>query len=140
LQSSNAADATAVCLAEFLPVLDRMTELQQQYATHPYGKSYNSLADTLRLAFTEMGVTEYTVTTGDIVDKSRMLVVDTEYSNNYSANTVLRPISMGMELQGYIVRYAECVASLGSESAAKAAAATEQEAAEQEDQTPAEAA
>jgi molecular chaperone GrpE (heat shock protein) len=111
-----------------------MTELQQQYATHPYGKSYNSLADTLRLAFTEMGVTEYSIATGDIVDKSRMLVVDTEYSNDYSADTVLRPLGSGLELQGYIVRYATCVASLGPESA-KAAAAEQEAVAEQEDKT-----
>lgn len=116
LQSSNAADAMAVCLAEFLPVLDRMMELKQQYETHEFGKKYNSLTDTLRQAYTELGVTEYTIATGDIVDKSRMLVVDSEYSNDYSADTVLRPVSMGMELQGYIVRYAECVASLGPET------------------------
>jgi hypothetical protein len=96
----------------------------------------------LRLAFTEMGVTEYSIATGDIVDKSRMLVVDTEYSNAYSADTVLRPLGSGLELQGYIVRYATCVASLGPKSAAAAEAAAEQEAvAEQEadESTPTEA-
>lgn len=103
-------------LAEFLPVLDRLTELKQQYETHDFGKSYNALSDTLRAVFTDLGVTEYTVATGDLVDKSRMLVVDSEHSDEHSADTVLRPVGMGMELQGYIVRYAECVASLGPEN------------------------
>jgi len=70
----------------------------------------------MKAAFTEMGVTEFTVAPGDVVDTSRMVVVDSEYSGTAEENTVLRPVAIGMELQGNVVRMAECVASLGAEA------------------------
>jgi len=116
LQSSNKYAATAGVLTEFLPVLDRLQALREQYDNDEFGAKYSALAGGLRAAFTEMGVTEYTVNEGEPVDKSRVVVVDSEYSETVEKDTVLRPVAIGMELQGNVVRMAECVASLGSET------------------------
>ena len=119
LQSSNKYAATAGVLTEFLPVLDRLQALREQYDADEFGAKYSALAGGLRAAFTEMGVTEYTVNEGEPVEKSRVVVVDSEYSETVEKDTVLRPVAIGMELQGNVVRMAECVASLGSETSAE---------------------
>jgi len=116
LQSSNKYAATAGILTEFLPVLDKLTNLRDQYNDDEFGQKYSALAGGMKAAFTEMGVTEFTVAPGDVVDTSRMVVVDSEYSETAEENTVLRPVAIGMELQGNVVRMAECVASLGTEA------------------------
>ena len=119
LQSSNKYAATAAVLTEFLPVLDQLTATREQYDNDEFGRKYTALAGGMRAAFTELGVTEYTVAPGEpIVDPSRVVVVESEYSETIGANSVLRPVTIGMELQGNVVRPAECVASLGAESVA----------------------
>jgi len=118
LQSSNKFSATAATLTEFLPIVDDLIALREKYGEHEFGKQYNALPGAMKTAFTEMGVTEYTVNVGDPVDTTRMIVVGSEYSDEYERDTVLRPINMGMELQGNVILKAECVASLGPEASA----------------------
>ena len=116
LQSSNKFAATSGVLTEFLPVLDKLTDLRNQYQDDEFGEKYSALAGNMQSVYTEMGVTEFTVAPGESVDTSRMVVVDSEHSETAKANTVLRPLAVGMELQGNVVRMAECVASLGPEA------------------------
>lgn len=137
LQSSNKYSATAGVLTEFLPVLDKLEELRERYDGDEFGTKYSALAGGLRGAFAEMGVTEYTATVGEPVDASRVAVIESEHSETAAADTVLRPVATGMELQGNVVRMAKCVASLGVEAtkeemAEAAAAAVEEEEGEEE--------
>jgi molecular chaperone GrpE (heat shock protein) len=113
LQSSNKFSSTAATLTEFLPILDDLVVLKEKYADDEFGKQYNALPGAMRNAYSQMGVTEFTVKPGDKVDTSRMVIVESVYSEEYAKDTVIRPISMGMELSGNIVRMASCVTSLG---------------------------
>ena len=115
----------ASVLEKFLPVLDDFSMLETKYGEHDFGKSFNALGGAMRGAFKELGVTEYTVEVGSKVDRQRVNVVGEEYSEEFDKDTIIRPVTMGMELQGNVIRMAECVASLGSES--------EQEEAEEEE-------
>jgi molecular chaperone GrpE (heat shock protein) len=103
-------------LASFLPILDKLGELQDKYGEDDFGKSYNALQAVMRQVFTDLGATEYAVNTGDAVDKSRVDAVETEYSESYPKDTVIQALSPGWELQGNIIRSAQCVVSLGSEN------------------------
>lgn len=108
----------AAVLGEFLPVLDRLEDLKVKYEDDDFGKQYGALPGAIKAAYSELGAKEYTVTIGDRIDKSRMVVIDSEHSENHASDTVLRPISMGLELQGNPIRLAECVACLGPEPVA----------------------
>jgi molecular chaperone GrpE (heat shock protein) len=125
LNRGNEFSATAGILANFLPVLDKLTELRETYGEDEYGKQYNALAGAMKSAFSKMDATEVTLAVGDKIDTTRMVVVDSEYSNDHAVDTVLRPVAMGMELQGNVIRLAECVASLGPEPAEEEAAVEE---------------
>lgn len=125
LQSSNEFSSTANVVTEFLPVLDELQRLKALYADDAFGKNYNAMAGNFQTALLELGVEEFTVPVGSPVDGRRVVVVDTEYSDKIAKNTVVRPLKLGLELKGNVVRLAECVASLGSEAEAKKAAAAE---------------
>jgi len=116
LNSSNKYSATASILAEFLPILDRLTLLRDKYDQDDFGKQYSALPGAMKTAFTALGVAEYTVNTGDAIDKSRMAVIEEEHSEEYPKNKVIRPIALGVELQGNVIRMAEVVGSLGPEN------------------------
>ena len=120
LQSSNKYAATAGVLSEFLPVLDRLTSLREQYGEDEFGRKYAALAGGMRTAFSDLGVTEYTVSPGDSVEADRVVAIASEHSDAIEVHRVLRPIAVGMELQGNVVRPAECVASLGVEQSVAA--------------------
>ena len=96
-----------------------MNELNSKYSEDEFGKGYGGLS--MSAVFTKMGVNEYTTTTGEAVDSYRMAVVDSEYSTEHAKDTVIRPVAMGLELEGNVIRAAECVASLGSEEDEKKA-------------------
>ena len=115
LASSNKSGAMAGVLASFLPILDKLVELQERYGEDEFGKSYNALQSAMVQVYTELGATEYTATTGQTVDNTRMDVVESVHSNEYPANTVIQPVTMGLELQGNVIRAAKCVVSLGPE-------------------------
>jgi len=104
-------------LTSFVPVLDTLGELQGKYGEDEFGKSYNALQSVMQQVFTDLGAAEYAVATGDKVDETRMLVVESQYSEEFPANTVIRPLVVGWELQGNVIRPAQCVASLGPEVA-----------------------
>lgn len=104
-------------LASFLPTLDTLGDLQNKYGEDDFGKSYNALQSVMRQVFTDLGANEYGLAAGDAVDTTRMDVVETEYSEQYAKDTVIQPLKMGWELQGNVIRSAQCVASLGSENA-----------------------
>ena len=106
-------------LASFMPVLDSLTDLQEKYGDDEYGKGYNAMEGIMRQVYTDLGSNEYSIATGDAIDKSRMDVVDAFYSDEFPTNTVIQPLTMGWELQGNVIRSAQCVASLGPESAAE---------------------
>jgi len=123
MAASNKHTAEASVLREFLSVKDQLTGLQERFGEDDFGKQYNALKSALDTVFSDLGVAEYTTAPGDAVDRMRMLVVESENSEEFPKDTVLKPLKMGLELQGNVIRLAECVASLGSETAEEEAAA-----------------
>ena len=114
-------------LTSFLPVLDNLGQLQDQYGDDEFGKSYNALQGIMRQVFTDLGATEYTVNTGDKVDMIRMNAIESVHSADYPADTVIQPLTLGWELQGNVIRAAECVTSLGPEKVEEEAPEEEEE-------------
>jgi molecular chaperone GrpE (heat shock protein) len=112
LASSNKSGAMAGVLVSFLPVLDKLGMLQAQHGEDEFGKSYNALQGVMRQVYIDLGTTEYTVNAGDAVDKMRVDVIEAEHSDQ-PADTVIRPLSMGLEIDGNVIRAAQCIASLG---------------------------
>ena len=112
LQSSNKAGATAAVITSFLPVVDELDRLRATYGEHEFGSKYNALPGAVRTAFSALGVTEYGAVEGDLVDASRITVVET-VENEAPAGTILEALGYGLELQGNVIRTAECVASAG---------------------------
>ena len=127
LASSNKSGAMAGVLTSFLPVLDHLGHLQDQYGDDDFGKSYNALQGIMRQVFTDLGATEYTVNTGDKVDMIRMNAIESVHSAAHPADTVIQPLTLGWELQGNVIRAAECVTSLGPEKVEEEAPEEEQE-------------
>ena len=58
---------------------------------------------------------QFTVSEGDVIDKRRMEVVEEEYSAAIVKGSVIKPITMGYELKGNVIRLAQVVGSLGVE-------------------------
>jgi molecular chaperone GrpE (heat shock protein) len=114
--SSSRSSATAGALVDFLPIYDKFAELKAKYAGEEFGNSYVSI--NMEATFSKMGVTEYAVEAGQAVDNFRIAVVESEYSTDFAKDTVIRPVSSGLELEGNVVRAALCVASSGAEEQA----------------------
>ena len=121
MASSNREVSIATVLRSFLPVKDKLDALRQEYANDEFGKQYVALAGNFNAALGEMGVTDYTANVGETMDRTRVLAVEEEYSTEFAKDTIIRPLKMGLELKGNVVRLAECVVSLGDESEAAAA-------------------
>ena len=117
LNSSSRSSATASVLTEFIPIYDTLNDLKSKYADNEFGSKYGGL--TMKPTFSKLGVEAYTAEEGTPIDTYRMNVVENEYSKKHAKNTVVRPVSMGMELQGNVMRPAECVASLGAQEEGK---------------------
>jgi molecular chaperone GrpE (heat shock protein) len=115
MNSSSKEAAMASVVQNFLPILEDLEYLGETYGDDDFGKSYAALAGTLKSGMKELGVEEYSVGIGEKVDSSRAVVVGEEYSKVFGKGIVIRPISTGMELQGNIMKLAECVVSLGEE-------------------------
>jgi molecular chaperone GrpE (heat shock protein) len=122
MQSSDSNSATAGILADFLPVWDKLQALEAQYGEDEFGMKYNPLPSAMRSAFGEMGVLEFTVAVGDAVDLRRMKVIQAEASDDVAEDMVLRSLAAGLELDGNMVRKAQCVKSLGPKVVEEAAA------------------
>lgn len=97
--------------------MDKLKELRAKYGEDDFGKQYNALPGTLMAGFSAMGVVEYSVSAGEPVDLDRMVVVGEEHSAELPVGTVIREISPGLQLEGNVIRMAECVTSLGPENA-----------------------
>jgi molecular chaperone GrpE (heat shock protein) len=117
MNSSGRSSATAGVLADFLPVYDKLNQLKEKYANNDFGSKYGGLS--MDATFAKMGVKEYAVAAGETVDNFRMAVGESEYSAEFAKDTVIRPVAGGMELEGNVIRAAECVASLGAEEKAQ---------------------
>ena len=127
MRGANVADNTsanrASVLQSFLPVLDELENLGQQYASNGFAKTLNSgLKSELDRALNELGVTEYMAESGQAIIggnnnvAGRVVAVDEEYSEEYAKGTVIRPLKSGLEIKGNVIRPAEVVGSLGQES------------------------
>jgi len=140
MRGANMADskdaARATVLQSFLPVLDEMDAIAAKYEGNAFaGTLQSGLTSEFQNTLNEMGVAEYIVASGDDVVMGRVVAIEEEYSEEFGKGTVITPLKSGLEIQGNIVRPAECVASLGSEAAAAAeeeAAAAEADAAAEE--------
>lgn len=117
MNSSSRSSANAAVLADFLPVYDEMNQLKEKYADDAFGSKYGGLS--MEAALTKLGVKEYTAQVGETADGYRLAVVDSEYSDAHAKDAVIRPIAVGLELEGNVLRAAQCVASLGSEGEAQ---------------------
>lgn len=127
MRGADVADNTsanrASVLQSFLPVLDELGNLGQQYANNGFAKTLNSgLRSELDKALNELGVTEYMAESGQAVIGSnnnvarRVVAVEEEYSEEYAKGKVIRPLKSGLEIKGNVIRPAEVVGSLGQES------------------------
>jgi molecular chaperone GrpE (heat shock protein) len=139
MRGANMADskdaARATVLQSFLPVLDEMDAIAAKYEGNAFaGTLQSGLTSEFQNTLNEMGVAEYIVASGDDVVMGRVVAIEEEYSEEFGKGTVITPLKSGLEIQGNIVRPAECVASLGSEAeAAEEAAAAEADAAAAEE-------
>lgn len=116
LNTSNRSSSTAALLTRFLPTMDKLKELRGTYGEDSFGKQYNALPGTLMAGFSAMGVADFTVTAGEKMDAERMVAVAEEHSAELPAGTVIREVTAGLQLEGNVIRMAECVVSLGPES------------------------
>jgi hypothetical protein len=105
----------ASVVQNFLPILEDLEQLQEQYGNDDFGKSYNALSGILRSGMKELGVEDFDIQAGSSPVDGRVSVVAEEYSEEFPQGTVIRTISTGMELQGNVIKMAECVVSLGKE-------------------------
>jgi molecular chaperone GrpE (heat shock protein) len=87
----------------------------------------------MSFALKELGVVEYTVAAGDAVNPQKVATIEEEYSDSIPKGSVIRPVSMGMELAGNVMRLAQAVVSLGP---ARTGTAEEESDAPVEDETP----
>ncbi|KAL7500091.1 hypothetical protein ACHAWT_009053 [Skeletonema menzelii] len=138
MRGANMADsksaARAAVLQSFLPALDEMDAIGAKYDGNAFAATLQSgLTSEFQNNFKELGVTEFGVESGDEVVVGRVVAVEEQFSEEFGKGTVITPLKGGLEIQGNIVRPAECVASLGSEAAA-AAAEEEEAAAEAEEE------
>ena len=133
MRGANMADsksaARASVVQSFLPALDEMDAIGARYEGNAFAATLQSgLTSEFQNNLKELGVTEFGVESGDEVVVGRVVAVEEQFSEEFGKGTVITPLKGGLEIQGNIVRPAECVASLGTE-AEVAAAAEEEEAA-----------
>lgn len=121
--------ATASVLQSFLPALDEMEVIGARYEGNSFaGTLQSGLTLEFQTNLKELGVSEFGVESGDEVVMGRVVAVEEQFSEEFGKGTVITPLKSGLEIQGNVVRPAECVASLGSEAAAAAAEEEEEEA------------
>jgi len=111
--------ARASVIQSFLPVLDELDMLGSKYKGNSFASTLGALGTGFRSSLQELGVTEYTVEVGSKLDVERVLAIEEEHSDEFSAGTVISPVKLGLEIQGNVIRPAECVVSLGCEKSAE---------------------
>ena len=117
MNSSNKSNAMAGILRNFLPIYDTLDEMKERYVNDEFGSKYGGL--TLGPTFAKIGVKEFSVGAGEPLDHIRVKVVGSEYSNA-GKDTIIAQLALGMELEGNVIRAAECITSLGNEGAPNA--------------------
>lgn len=120
----NVTAARALALQNFLPILEKLQEINEKYDGDEFAKSYNALSWDFKNALKDMGVEEFTVKEGDKVDGSRIVAVREEYSESFEKGAVIEPVEIGYEIDGNVMRAASAVVSLGAEEEVEEAAAT----------------
>jgi molecular chaperone GrpE (heat shock protein) len=115
MQSSDSSSSIATILQEFMPVLDQLTTLRNKYGVDDeFGKQYNAIRGDFMSALRDLGVTEFTIAVGDMVDYRKVRVIESRYDDVMPINTIIEVVhDHGMELAGNIVRKAEAIVSLG---------------------------
>eukprot|EP00550_Attheya_septentrionalis_P003740 CAMPEP_0198283152 /NCGR_PEP_ID=MMETSP1449-20131203/2824_1 /TAXON_ID=420275 /ORGANISM="Attheya septentrionalis, Strain CCMP2084" /LENGTH=293 /DNA_ID=CAMNT_0043979677 /DNA_START=100 /DNA_END=981 /DNA_ORIENTATION=+ len=136
--TNNKFSAKANVVKSFLPVKEAVEAVATEYGEDEFGKKYNAIKGAFNSALKQLDVVEFEAEVGQPMDISRAVSVEEEYSDEFARGTVLRPVKMGLELQGNVMQMAEIVASLGSEADAKAEeeAAAAAAAAKEEEATP----
>ncbi|KAL3797113.1 hypothetical protein HJC23_000451 [Cyclotella cryptica] len=124
MRGENVADtkfaARAGVIQTFLPVLDDLDALGARYEGDSFASSLGALRTEFFNSLQELGVTEFGAKAGEAVDGSRVVAVGEEHSDEFSEGTVISLLKSGFEIQGNIVRAAECVGSLGPEKVEEA--------------------
>jgi len=138
MRGANMADsksaARASVLQSFLPALDEMDVIGAKYEGNAFaGTLQSGLTMEFQNNLQELGVSEFGVESGDDVVMGRVVAVEEQFSEEFGKGTVITSLKSGLEIQGNIVRPAECVASLGSEAAPAAEEEEEAAAAEEEE-------
>jgi molecular chaperone GrpE (heat shock protein) len=113
LQSSNRYASTAVVLQPFVPIYDQLQATREAYGDSDFGQKYNALPGAMRSAWSALGVTEMSVKENDRFDAMRMVALESVHDETAPAQTVMQVLKQGLELQGNVIRLAECVVSLG---------------------------
>mmetsp|Transcript_151 Transcript_151/g.201 ORF Transcript_151/g.201 Transcript_151/m.201 type:complete len:296 (+) Transcript_151:70-957(+) len=115
-QSDNMGGAIATTIQNFLPILDNLRELDVMYANDEFAKCYSALRSDYENSLKGLGLSEFSVSTGEELNLSKMAAVAQEYSNDIAKGAVIREESSGIEVSGNVIRLANCVVSLGSEA------------------------
>jgi len=107
--------AKASVLQNFLPVVDEFKVLTAKYEEDEFAQKYSALSSNFNSALAEMGVAEYDVVEGDVVDIRRVTAVEEVHSADVAKGCVIKAVNSGYELDGNIMRMAEAAVSLGPE-------------------------
>lgn len=105
--------AEASVLKEFVSILDTLESQKATYSENEFGKNYAGLSSAFEDA---LGVKPFLAQEGDDVNLSKHVIVEKRHSEDFKKNTIISCLKGGYESNaGFIVREAECVASLGKE-------------------------
>jgi Molecular chaperone GrpE (heat shock protein) len=113
--ADNKVTARASVLKTFLPVVDELNMLSEKYKEDEFASKYSALAREFNGALMDLGVAEYAIAEGDLVNTSRATVVREEHSDSVAKGCVIEALTSGYELGENVMRKAEVVASLGAE-------------------------
>jgi len=129
---NNKMAARASVLQTFLPVLDELDVVGTKYEGNAFASTLDSgLRSELKTSLADLGVTEFNVEVGDNIDSGRVVAIEEVYSDEAKKGTVISVLKSGLEISGNVVRPAEVVGSLGSESDAAAAEEEQEESGEE---------
>jgi molecular chaperone GrpE (heat shock protein) len=107
----------ASVMQKFLPVMDELNALGEQYGEDDFAAGYDALRrDFNNVMSNSLDLEEYSVKVGEKLNRFREAVVGNEYSEEVAKGNVLRQVSSGLEVKGNVVRFAECIVSKGSEA------------------------
>lgn len=131
MRGENMADtkyaARAGVIQTFLPVLDDLDALGAKYEGDSFANSLGALRAEFFNSMQQLGVTEFGAKPGESVDGSRVVAVGEQHSDEFSEGTVISLLKSGFEIQGNIVRAAECIGSLGPEKLEEASSPAKDE-------------